>query len=66
MPLNIGTWVVGAKGYVTGGAFGGSIKLDIDGDSLARLVLFMGDDCCGPNGFVNCLGTSKVDERIGS
>ena len=66
MLLNIGGLEVCTNGYVTGRAFGGSIRLDIDGDSLARLVLFKGDDCCGPKGLVNGFGASNVDDRIGS
>lgn len=33
------------NGYAGGGMFGGSIRLEIDGDSLARLALLGGDVC---------------------
>jgi hypothetical protein len=46
---------------------GGSIRLDIDGDALARFALFSGEDCGGLKGFVNCLGAASiVDDRTGS
>lgn len=54
------------NGYVTGAVFGGSIKLEMEGDALARFADFIGDDCGALNGLVNCLGASTVDERIGS
>lgn len=54
------------NGYVTGEAFGGSIKLEMEGDALARFADFMGDECGALNGLVNCLGASTVDDRMGS
>jgi len=54
------------NGYGTGEVFGGSIRLEIEGDALARFALFMGDDCGALNGLVNCLGASTVDDLMAS
>ena len=50
---------------IIGETFGGSIKLAIEGDALARFALFSGDDCVDPNG-LSCFGASMVDDRMGS
>ena len=57
------------KGYDCGvGAFGGSIKLEMDGEALARFALFKGDNW----GVLNVLevmvmfDVSSVADRIGS
>ena len=50
---------------IIGETFGGSIKLAIEGDALARFALFSGDDCVDPNG-LSCFGASIVDDRMGS
>lgn len=49
------------------GALGGSIKLAIEGDALARLAGFGGVDASGGlNGLWGTLGGSMVEERTGS
>lgn len=53
------------KGYA-GGIFGGSIKLEIDGDSLARLVLLGGDLCNALVGDCDIVPGSLAADRIGS
>lgn len=49
------------------GALGGSIKLAIEGDALARFADLGGVDACGgPKGLWETLGGSIVEERTGS
>ena len=47
---------------------GGLMRLAMDGDALALLVVLIGDVCAGVAGLEKCngRGTSIVDERIGS
>ena len=53
------------KGYA-GGMLGGSIKLEIDGDSLARLALLGGDLCNALVGDGDIAPGSLAADRIGS
>ena len=49
------------------GAFGGSIKLEIDGEALARLTLLTGEMCDVLDGLdVVMVGEGIVADRIGS
>ena len=41
------------------------MRLAIEGDALARLPLFSGDECDDPNG-LSCFDASNVEDRMGS
>ena len=53
-------------GYGDADVPGGSIKLEMDGDSLARLPIRCDTACGGPNGFCGGRVLSLVEDRIGS
>ena len=63
--LDVCEWDAWVNEYFGWEVFGGSIRLEMEGDALARFALFNGDDCGGLKGLAGCLG-STVDDRMGS